>query len=203
MSRNQDLFTHKDRVRRAAILCIHFLRNLAYYRAGWAVHVERSGGSGSSHRVLRRKESQFWRTVNGNCLDTCILEWCKLFAERNGKHDWRKVVADPTGFLPSMLARLRMTEADLQAYTDEMRHYRDKFVAHLDDVHVMNIPLLRASGRSVACLYTDLTTSPITKQYLPDARLSAGRYYALFANEGRHVYYQQLEAWELVTTSRS
>jgi hypothetical protein len=193
MHRNQHPFTERDRVRRAAILCVHFLRNLAYYRAGWAVHIEESGTSGSSHRVLLRKESQFWRTVNGNCLDTCILEWCKLFAERDGKHDWRKVVADPTAFLPGMLAHLRMTEADLQAYIDEMRHYRDKFVAHLDEIHVMDIPLLRASRRSVAYLYTDLIIAPDTKQYLPDAWLSAGRYYALFANEGRRVYSQKVE----------
>jgi AbiU2 len=193
MATNREPFTQKDRVRRAAILCIHFLRNLAYYRAGWAVHVEQSGSSGASHRILRRKESQFWRTVNGNCLDTCILEWCKLFADRNGKHNWRKVVADPTAFLPGVLAHLRMTEADLRAYTDEIRGYRNKFVAHLDELHVMNIPLLRAAGRSVAYLYTDLIGAPGTKQYLPDARLSAGRYYALFANEGRCIYSHDME----------
>jgi hypothetical protein len=78
-------FTQRDRVRRAAILCVHFMRNLAYYRAGWAVRVGHSGRSGSSHRVLLRNDSQFWRTVNGNCLDACILEWCKLFAEPRGK----------------------------------------------------------------------------------------------------------------------
>jgi hypothetical protein len=193
MPSNQVPFTHRDRVRRATILCIHFLRNLAYYRAGWTVHVERSGGSGELHRVLRRKESQFWRTVNGNCLDTCILEWCKLFAESNGKHNWRKVVADPTAFLPGMLAHLRITEAELGAYIDEMRHYRDKFVAHLDEVHVMDIPLLRISRRSVAYLYTNLVTAPQTKQHVPDARFSAARYYLLFTNEGRHVYSQEIE----------
>lgn len=193
MLSNQGSFTQRDRVRRAAILCIHFLRNLAYYRSGWAAQFEQSGSSGASHRVLLRKESQFWRTVNGNCLDACILEWCKLFADRNGKHDWRKVVADPVAFFPGMLAHLRMTEANLQTYIDEMRHYRDKFVAHLDEVHVMNIPLLRVSGRSVAYLYTELVTTPDTKQYLPDARLSAGRYYAMFVHEGRHIYCQDVQ----------
>jgi len=192
MHSNQDLFTRRDRVRRAAILCIHFLRNLAYYRAGWAVRVEQSGRTGAWHRVLRRRESEFWRTINGNCLDICILEWCKLFAERNGKHHWRKVVVDPTAFMPGMLAHLRITEAELQTYIDEMRQYRDKFVAHLDEVQVMNIPLLRTSARSVMYLYTELTTAPETKQYLPDAPLSAGLYYALFANEGRHIYSQKL-----------
>jgi hypothetical protein len=41
-------------VRRATILRIHFLRNLAYYRAGWTVHVEQSGAQfpGSRKTVM-------------------------------------------------------------------------------------------------------------------------------------------------------
>jgi hypothetical protein len=55
----------------------------------------------------------------------------------------------------------------------------------------MNIPRLRAARRSIAYLYADLISTPATKQYLTEA-LSAVRYYALFTNEGRHIYSQNL-----------
>jgi len=42
-----------------------------------------------------------------------------------------------------------MTADELAAYVDEMRTYRDKFLAHLDDLHVMNIPFLDRAQAAV------------------------------------------------------
>jgi hypothetical protein len=70
--------TRRSRVRRLFILCNHFLRNLAFYRTGW-----RRGGV-DQEPTLRRKESQFWVNVNGNFIDICALEWCKLFGDKKG-----------------------------------------------------------------------------------------------------------------------
>ena len=54
-----------------ALLCIHFTRNLAYSRA---VH----------GFVKEKKEGDFWITMQGNCLDVSVLEWCKIFGEKKG-----------------------------------------------------------------------------------------------------------------------
>ncbi len=188
MPGNQDTFTQKDRVRRAGIVCVHFLRNLAYYRAGWSVRINVDGYAGSKSQVLRRNEAQFWRTVNSNCLDICVLEWCKLFAERDGKHGWEKVVSDPSTFIPRLLAHLGVTEAAFKDYADDFRRYRDKFIAHLPEVHTMNIPFLRVGGRSVAYLYADLINQPTTGQYFQPGQPSAGRLYRHFRTEGMDIY---------------
>jgi len=183
-------FTERDRIRRVALLCCHFLRNLAYYRAGWRVWVERAHGSGSEHRTLRRHD-QFWITANGNFLDACILEWCKLFADPKGKHHWRKVVPEPELFTSGLLTCLRMTQAGFDDYIAEMKRLRDKFLAHLDEEHTMEIPRLRIGSRSVAYLYNHLVSAPETACYLGDAKLTAGHFYAIHAREGRYVYSQE------------
>lgn len=182
-------FTERDRVRRAAILCCHFLRNLAYYRAGWHVRVEASHGAGSEHRSLRRQD-QFWVTANGNFLDTCILEWCKLFADPKGEHHWRKVVPRPEPFMRGLLAHVRMTQAEFDDYAAEMKYLRDKFLAHLDKEHTMEIPRLLIGGRSVAYLYNHLLGTAETACLLGDAKRTAGLFYAIWAREGRYVYSQ-------------
>ena len=71
--------TKIQRLRRIGLLCRHFARNLAYYRAGWV---------GSS--LVR--DSDFWRTVNRNFLDVAVLEWCKLLGDEKARHYWRKTV---------------------------------------------------------------------------------------------------------------
>src|SRR6266571_8412423 len=121
--------TRKQHLRRVAILCCHFLRNLAFYKTGWR------GGS----LIF---QDQFWVSVNGNFLDICVLEWCKLFGDSRGKHYWRKVISDPTAFFKGLLKKLGMTEAEFTAYINEIKKYRDKFVAHLDSELIMNIPRL-------------------------------------------------------------
>jgi hypothetical protein len=68
----------KQYLRRVATLCLYYLRHMAFYRAGWR------GGS----LVFR---SQFWVAVNGNFLDICVLEWCKLFGDKRSKHYWEKL----------------------------------------------------------------------------------------------------------------
>ncbi len=65
--------TRRERLRQVKILCCHFLRNLAFYKAGW-----RKG-------ELIFKD-QFWVNANGNFIDVCVLEWCKLFGDKRGQH---------------------------------------------------------------------------------------------------------------------
>jgi hypothetical protein len=58
----------KDRLRRVVILCRDFARNLAYYRVGWK----------DEHRNLfdpaKNDGASFWRVMNSNCIDVCVLD---------------------------------------------------------------------------------------------------------------------------------
>ncbi len=62
----------------------------------------------------------------------CVLDWCKLFGERNGNYSWKRIVADPDAFKRDLLEHLGL---DDNAFDEEIRifrEYRDKWVAHLD-----------------------------------------------------------------------
>jgi len=109
--------TRRKRLRRVLILCCHCLRNLSYHRAGWS----------KGALIL---QNDFWTTVNGNFMDNCVLEWCKLFADQWGKHFWGKVVSNPDTFRQELFQELNVSEQDFLAYVREVREYRDKFVAH-------------------------------------------------------------------------
>jgi len=133
--------TKNQRARRVAILCCHCVRNAAYYRAGW-------------RRNSISVSEDFWVNANGNFLDLAVLEWCKLFTDRRGKHHWRKVVPDPNVFLPGLLKEIGVDEQEFQDRCKEIKTYRDKFVAHLDDKPKMQIPHLSMVIDSVIYLYS-------------------------------------------------
>ena len=63
---------------------------MAYYRAGW-----------KNKRLIR--ENEFWVSVNGNCIDIAVLEWCKLFGDVNDSHYWKKVVTNVSNFESGLL----------------------------------------------------------------------------------------------------
>ena len=98
-------------------------------------------------------DGQFWLTVDGNFMDICVLEWCKLFGDKRGKHYWKKVVTDERVFFTGMLADLGCTEGQFQDYIDEVKTYRNKFVAHLDDANTMVPPYLDKMKDSTFYLY--------------------------------------------------
>jgi len=107
-------------------LCHSFVRNLAYYRAGWA----------NEHRHLLEMTNtvsgDFWRKVNGNFIDMCVLDWCKLFGEKTGEYFWKNIVADAARFNADLLFHLGLEEQEFNRQIHIMREYRDKWVAHLD-----------------------------------------------------------------------
>ncbi|UFZ03054.1 hypothetical protein LQG66_27970 [Bradyrhizobium ontarionense] len=122
--------TRRERLRRTAILCGHCIRNLAYYRAGW---------NGGELRFGRR--SRIHGSINGNFLDVMVLEWLKLFVATE-QHAWQNVVTDKAQFLQGLLAQLTCTETQFNDYINEMRTYRDKFIAHLDSRRQMDVPVM-------------------------------------------------------------
>ncbi len=107
-----------ERARRAALLCCHFARNFAYYSVFRSSH-------------LLDKEG-FWLTIHGNFVDVCVLEWCKLFGNRNGKYHWKNVMPDPDIFKGKLLSSHGIDDAALEKLWNEIKDYRDDFVAHLE-----------------------------------------------------------------------
>lgn len=167
--------TRNQRLRRAGILCCHFLRNLAFYKAGW-----------QKNELIYRDD--FWVNVNGNFLDICIIEWCKLFGEKNGKHYWKKVITNQQPFLGGLLNAVGLTREEFDAYIEHMRIYRDKFVAHLDSEDRMNIPELKVARKSISFLYCYLLTFEDKDNCLFDAPRKASHYYKQSRLHGREVY---------------
>jgi len=134
------------------------------------------------------RTEQFWVTANGNFLDHCVLEWCKLFGDPRGKHHWRKIVTDQGAFYTRLLHTVGLSEAQFEAYIEEMRTYRDKFVAHLDLDEVMHIPRLRLARRSVVLLHNHILDHEDDGGFFPDAPMRAAPFYTHYANEARTVY---------------
>lgn len=170
--------TRRQRIHRVGILCCHCLRNTAFYMAGC-----RDG------EVVFKEPRQFWINVNGNFIDICVLEWCKLFAEeKKGKHYWGKVITDAAAFFDGLLKALGMTNDEFEAYVKEMLFCRDKFIAHLDSEKTMDIPKLHVAHQSTAYLYDYLRAHEDEGDFFigfPDTALS---FYMRFLNEGKLVY---------------
>ncbi len=135
--------TRDERVRRVALLCCHLTRNLAYYHAQWKV-------------LPPEKEAQFWTTVNGNFIDTSVIEWCKLFGDDNGKHHWKRIIEDRVSFKLRLLEDVGISKEQWRSCWKQLKEYRDKFLAHLDSEHTMQIPLMTIPMRMVAFYYGEL-----------------------------------------------
>lgn len=164
--------TRRERLRRTGILCLNSLRNAAFFRA--AHEARRSWGS-----------EQFWVAAHNNCLDIAVLEWCKVFGDPRAKHYWKKTVTKPDIFLPRLLDHLRLTEALFDGYIGEMRTYRDRFVAHLDEENQMNIPNMAPTIKSAQYLYRWLRETEDDCDAFPDAPADGVAYFRRFLAEAQ------------------
>jgi hypothetical protein len=125
-------------------------------------------------------------------MDICVLEWCKLFADPRGKHYWGKVVSDPAAFSCGLLQELGISEQELHTYVDEVREYRDKFVAHLDSEEVMRHPVLEVVKKSVSYLYDFLLAHEDEGGYFTDApAMSAAQFCFSVNQQAESVYGRQ------------
>lgn len=134
-------------VRKLSLLCCHCVRNIAYYRVGF---VNEDGTGALKH------QTEFGATANGNALDIAVLEWCKLFADGRAKHHWKRFVRedlDQKQFLADIYRVAGLNHDGWTRYLDKVRVYRDKFVAHLDESNLMDIPSLDVALESTFFLY--------------------------------------------------
>lgn len=167
--------TKAQRVRRAALLCCHLTRNLAYFKAGWAeLHPQREG--------------DFWTTVLGNCIDVSVLEWSKLFGDENGKHHWKRIFDDEASFRSRLTSTMNITEAQWQQSWKEIKNYRDKFIAHLDSENTMNVPHMDIPHRMVTFLYTELKACTSDPEIFVGLPATMSEYYQHCYKEGLNVF---------------
>jgi hypothetical protein len=167
--------TRKQLLRRAGIICCHFLRNLAFYKAGW-----RKG-------VFVSRE-QFWINANGNFLEICVLEWCKIFGNKSDRYYYEKIVSDKVRFYRGLLCFVGCEKKDFESYVKELKKYRDKFVAHLDVEKIMYIPDLRMARKSISYFYIYLLTHEEVDGCFSDAPSKMSKFYRHFLKLGRGCY---------------
>ncbi len=152
-----------DRIRRVQRLCWHFARNLAYYRAA-------RGEDGK----LTTPETNFWRVINSDFVDVAVLEWCKLLGDKpswlmNSKpkspsrHGWEYITGivldeNPALFRDALLKHLGMNEDEFEKHRTQVRVFRDKFVAHLDDENTMHIPQFDVPLKALVFLFNYVTS---------------------------------------------
>jgi hypothetical protein len=166
--------TRRDRLRRVVLLCAQFARNMAYYRAG--------------HDRLTKACSQFWITVDGNFIDIAVMEWCKLLGDPKGKHYWANIVTDPSCFEAGMRLHLGVTADELVVYIDEMRMYRDKFLAHLDNLAVMDIPFLDRAKSAVEFYHGQIVRYEASAGDLVGLPTDLADYYRHSFDKARAIY---------------
>ncbi len=142
--------TPAERQRRVVQLCSSFPRNLAFFRAGTQGKVQ------SILLTPSHAQFEFWREAHVNFLDICVLEWCKLLADRKGEHHWRRVIDDHDRFEADLYTTLNVTADVFGELIENVKHYRDKFVAHLDEERTMRPPILVLPKKSVVFLYGHL-----------------------------------------------
>ena len=173
---DNEKLSFQDRVRRVLLLCCHFTRNVAYYRTGW--ELGQVNGKGD-----------FWITFNSNCFDIAMLKWCKLFVYENGrpgKHHWRQVIDKDKIFFKELLDNLGINETEFDSYArNEIKEYRDKFVAHLDDNVMMYLVNLDIACDSVFFLYNTVYALTQNRIGLP---ISMIKYYNVQCDLAANIY---------------
>ena len=151
---------------------MHFLRNAAYYVAFNAA-------------PMQRRQEQFWLTLNGNFIDICLLEWCKLFGDLTAVHHWSRSVTDANAFCTRLYDAIGVNAQEFETYRRDIRRYRDKFVAHLDGLNDIQIPRLRIAISSVEFLYEYLLDVDDDVAAFVDAPRNPQARYQQHLREGR------------------
>lgn len=135
----------KQRTRRAALICCHCVRNIAYYRAGWK----------DGNLFVK---TEYGATVNSNFIDMGLLEWCKIFGNHEEKHHWKNIVSNKTLFRENMLKSIGIELKDLKKHWKKVLTYRNKFLAHLDSNEIMHIPTIENTLKTAIFYYSYLYT---------------------------------------------
>jgi hypothetical protein len=140
-------------------------------------------------------QTQFGATVNSNMLDIAVLESCKLFVEHDGHHYWKRFIRSAEGqqrFLGDLLHQTGISLDAWRRYLGGMRVYRDKFVAHLDQGNVMDIPQLSIALECAvllhAAIHAGAPATTFTTPHLRSLPQDLRAYYDECRDEARAAY---------------
>lgn len=111
-----------------------------------------------------------------------------MFVDSKGKHHFSRALEDADQFRKDLIEKLGLTEAKFDNYIGSFKAYRDKFIAHLDEENMMNIPHMKVARRSAKFLYQRLLVQEAQNNTFADAPLSAKKVYKTFLSEGLKVY---------------
>jgi hypothetical protein len=182
-----------ERRRRIALLCCNFMRNLAFHRAGCQDEVR------EYFRNPHHPQGEFWIQGHGNCLDTSVLDWCKLFTDYDGEHHWHRVVDDNDDrarFKRDLFTALGKG-AEFNQTIKKVKRYRDEFVAHLDDKPEMDLPDLEVARQATVFLYERLAQmigSPKEWRGLPASTEEFAFVYTRASEQAKSVYDEAVRA---------
>lgn len=168
------------RVRRTFQLTNFCIANIAAYRVNW----KKVNG-----KSVPKIENDFWIRSNGAFFDMTVIEWCKLFADRDGKHHWSMTFQNKNEWLEKLLQAMQM---DFESYEVELlkvKKYRDKYAAHLDNPIEMNYPFTEFMLESACFLYDEFRKCEQTKIHLGGTYDTAHNFYAIMFEE----YNQEIE----------
>lgn len=153
------------KIRRIARLCLYVIGNIACYKAGW------------TNQKTFKIDTDFWRKVNGNFLDIATLDYCKLFVDINGKHHWSTIFSDKKVFREKLFTSINLSEECYKNEVVEIKKYRDKFLAHLDEPTSLYYPNSEIILKSSIYLYHQLATNSKTIMALSDVDIEPQDFY--------------------------
>ena len=159
------------RIRRTFQLANHCISNIAAYKANW-----RKNAMNESELVVNRS---FWKRANGNFLDIAVLEWCKVFSERNGEHHWSRIFKLRQDWMREFLQHMGMSQKEFHAELQRVLKYRNKYVAHLEPIP-MKYPSVDFLLQSISYLYEKIRLETFTKDAVIDHVFTASE---LFTEE--------------------
>jgi len=137
----------------------------------------------------------FWRVFYGNCTDTAVQDWCKLFGADNQAVHWKTLAADADQFRLDLFAAVGVTKAQWVDYWEEMKTYRDKAVAHFDPkrVTITNYPKFDLALEA-AYFYYDYLRKKLAKVGVDQMPTSLREYGREFADQSRDIAKAALNA---------
>lgn len=127
-------------LRRVALKCADFARQLSYYR--------------TLKDQVRGCNQNFWIYMLNNTIDLAVLDWFHLFGYHNDDLHWKRVVSDIDGFRQAFFIHMKMTEAEWIAYRELVKNYRDKDIAHYEIRPVSNVPEMQNALHATTFYYS-------------------------------------------------
>jgi hypothetical protein len=130
----------EELLRRVALKCADFARQLSY------------------HRALAKYQDEFrqsfWIYMYNNAIDLAVLDWFHLFGYHTDDLHWKQVILDIPAFRKALYQFFQKTEGEWKTYRDSIKDYRDKDVAHIEVRPISHVPDMTAALKAASFYYS-------------------------------------------------